>query len=77
MTRRWTDDDLVLMWQLGRDHGLATAHEALTEAQQAGMAPPHRTPQQRYLERLAQSHACAIAAGRPPYTGGPAPWGPR
>lgn len=74
---RWTDDDLLAMWQAGYRHALHCLTEAADDIHATPLVAPPTTHQQRIAQRRAALDAYAAASGHPDHPGGPVPcWGP-
>lgn len=58
-TPRWTDDDLLLMHEVGREYERARLTELAEEIALLDLMPPPASAEQRYAERMAVFAACA------------------
>lgn len=70
-TPRWTDDDLTLMWQLGRDYQQNLLDEAADDLNHTITRPPSIPYEQRVRNRVIEMLRSAPADE---YRGGPVDW---
>lgn len=72
-TPKWTDDDLAVAWQTGRDYQQRVLDEIGDDVTHSTLRPPHVSHEQR----IGMRHADMLRTAAPDeYRGGPVPWEP-